>query len=108
VLLSSHSGELICGGRSNLFLIESERLITPPLERCGIEGIMRGLVIEAAAQLKLPLAIEPVDRARAQRAGSVFLTNVRLGLQCVHWLSGRTLIVDPRIGRLQEQLDVGS
>jgi 4-amino-4-deoxychorismate lyase len=108
VLLGTHSGELVCGGMSNLFLIESERLITPPLERCGIEGIMRGLVIEAAAQLGLQLAIEPVNAARLERAGSVFLTNVRLGLQCVHWLAGRALVADPLVARLQEQLDVAS
>jgi 4-amino-4-deoxychorismate lyase len=108
VLLASPSGDLVCGGMSNLFLIESERLITPPLERCGIEGIMRGLVIEAAVKVGLQVAIEPVTTARLLRAGSVFLTNVRLGLQCVHWLAGRALVADPRIARLQEQLDVRS
>jgi 4-amino-4-deoxychorismate lyase len=108
VLLASHAGDLVSGGMSNLFLIESERLITPPLERCGVEGIMRGLVIEAAAKVGLQVAIEPVSPARLEHAASVFLTNVRLGLQCVHWLAGRSLAADPRIARLQEQLDVRS
>ena len=108
VLLASHSGALVSGGMSNLFLIEAGRLITPPLARCGVEGIMRGLVIEAAAKVGLQSVIEPVTVARLQRAGCVFLTNVRLGLQCVHWLAGRALVADPRIARLQEQLDVRS
>ena len=69
---------------------------------------MRGLVIEAAVKVGLQVAIEPVTTARLLRAGSVFLTNVRLGLQCVHWLAGRALVADPRIARLQEQLDVRS
>lgn len=108
VLLASQSGNLICGGMSNLFLIESNHLITPALERCGVEGIMRGLVLEAAAKVGLQPAIETVSPARLLRAHGVFLTNVRLGLQCVHWLAGRALSVDPRIARLQELLDVGS
>jgi len=108
VLLATQSGQLIGGSMSNLFLIEADRLITPPLERCGVEGIMRSLVIEAAAAAGLGMAIEAVSAARLAQAPSLFLTNVRLGLQCVHWLAGRPLIPDPRITRLQEQLDVRS
>ena len=108
VLVASSSGEWICGGMSNLFLIEGERLITPPLERCGIAGIMRALVIETAERADLSVAIEPVSSTRLAQAASLFLTNVRLGLQCVHWLAGRALVPDPRMLRLQELLDVRS
>jgi 4-amino-4-deoxychorismate lyase len=108
VLVASSSGEWICGGMSNLFLIEGERLITPPLARCGVAGIMRALVMESAAHVGLAAVIEPVTSARLAQAPSLFLTNVRLGLQCVHWLAGRALIADPRIVRLQEILDVRS
>lgn len=108
VLLGTPSGDLISGMMSNLFLIEHEHLVTPPLERCGVAGIMRGLVIDTAAQVGLSVAIEPVNAARLAAAASVFLTNVRLGLQCVHWLAGRSLLPDPRITRLQELLDVRS
>jgi 4-amino-4-deoxychorismate lyase len=108
VLLCAPTGDLVSGSMSNLFLIEADQLLTAPLERCGVAGIMRGLVMEAAAQVGLQLVIAPIFAAHLARAGSVFLTNVRLGLQCVHWLAGRAVIADPRIARLQEQLDVRS
>jgi 4-amino-4-deoxychorismate lyase len=108
VLLGTHAGDLISGAMSNLFVVEGEGLVTPPLERCGVAGIMRSLVIDTAAQVGLPVLIEPVNAARLAAADSLFLTNVRLGLQCVHWLAGRALAPDPRISRLQELLDVCS
>jgi 4-amino-4-deoxychorismate lyase len=108
VLVASSTGDWIGAGMSNLFLIEAGRLITPPVERCGIAGIMRALVMEQAASAGLAVAIEAVSSARLAQATSLFLTNVRLGLQCVHWLAGRVLSPDPRIVRLQELLDVRS
>jgi 4-amino-4-deoxychorismate lyase len=108
VLLATQSDQLIGGAMSNLFLIEAGSLLTPPLERCGVAGIMRSLVIDTAPQVGLAVSIAPVSTARVAAAASVFLTNVRLGLQCVHWLAGRALAPDPRISRLQELLDVCS
>ena len=108
VLLAASSGDWISGSMSNLFLIEGQRLITPPLERCGVEGIMRGLVLERAAELGWEAAIEPIPTVRLAAAPCMFLSNVRLGLQCVHSLEGRSLLPDPRLTRLQELLDVRS
>jgi len=66
---------------------------------------MRSLVIDAAARLGIPLYITPVSAALLAAARSLFLTNVRLGIQPIHWYQGRRLEADERCARLQEWID---
>jgi 4-amino-4-deoxychorismate lyase len=55
-LMRASTGHLICGSMSNLFLCEAAALITPGVEQCGVTGVMRGLVIDAARALAVPHA----------------------------------------------------
>lgn len=105
LLLCASSGAVVCGSMSNVFLGLEDALVTPDLEQCGVEGVMRAMVLQAAAALQLPLRIATVTPAMLAAATSVFLTNVRLGLQTAHSVDGRTLRADPRIAPLQSWID---
>ena len=104
-LMLSTSGAVICGSMSNLFLCEESALITPGLESCGVAGVMRGLVIDAAQALHLPLRVAAVSRQQLQSAPAAFLTNVRLGVQPIALLAGRPLASDARCTRLLEWIN---
>jgi 4-amino-4-deoxychorismate lyase len=104
-LMLSTSGAVICGSMSNLFLCEESALITPGLESCGVAGVMRGLVIDAAQALQLPLRVMTISPQRLQSAPAAFLTNVRLGVQPIVLLAGRPLASDARSSRLQEWIN---
>ena len=103
-LMLSSSGNVICGSMSNLFLCEEAALVTPRLDTCGVAGIMRGLVIDAASDLGVPVHIETVSLERLQAATALFVSNVRLGLQAVSHIGGRTLRVDSRMIPLRDRI----
>jgi branched-subunit amino acid aminotransferase/4-amino-4-deoxychorismate lyase len=66
---------------------------------------MRALVLELAPRLNIAVRIATVTPHDLEQAESVWVTNVRLGLQPVHWYRDRRLAVDPRAARLQECID---
>ncbi|MFO1402323.1 MAG: aminodeoxychorismate lyase [Steroidobacteraceae bacterium] len=105
VLMLAGQDEVVSGSMSNLFLVEGERLVTPPLERCGVEGVMRRVVLESAPAAGWRVAIEPVDLPRLRAARSAFLTNARLGVQPIASLEGRALATDPRVAALGARID---
>ena len=89
-LMLDLDGRVIEGTQTNLFAIAGGRLLTPPLDRCGVAGVVRGLVIDLAAGLDLPVAEEPLDPARLERADALFLTSSLAPLWPVRELAGRS------------------
>jgi 4-amino-4-deoxychorismate lyase len=105
VLMRSGRGDVVCGSMSNLFLWQGRELLTPGLDAGGVAGIMRGLALELAPRLGLAVRVGPVSVAQLTSARAIIVTNVRLGLQPVHWYEGRRLEVDERAAQLQELID---
>ncbi|VAW84877.1 Aminodeoxychorismate lyase [hydrothermal vent metagenome] len=79
LMLDSH-GNVIEGTMSNLFIIEGDTLITPRLNECGINGVMRETVLALALQLNITTRIESVSLARLKAASACFVTNSIIGL----------------------------
>lgn len=105
VLMRSSSGEVVSGSMSNLFVWHGGELLTAPVTHCGVAGVMRSLVLEYAPQLGIAVRIAPLAERDVAAARALFVTNVRLGVQPVHWYQGRRLEVDERGARLQELID---
>jgi 4-amino-4-deoxychorismate lyase len=105
VVMRSQSGLPTCGSMSNLFVCEAGMLLTPDLNRCGVAGVMRSLVIDAAHALGLELQIAALDAARLRAAPGLFMTNVRWGLKTVREFEGRTMPEDRRVIALQEWIN---
>lgn len=105
VLMCSTEGAVVCGSMSNLFVWQGDELLTPAPGECAVAGVMRSLLIEAAPRLGLQVRLASLSAAELGAARAIILTNVRLGLQPVHWYEGRRLEVDPRGARLQELID---
>ena len=105
VLMCSTDGAVVCGSMSNVFVRQGDGLLTPPLEKCGVAGVMRSLVMALAPRCGLTVRVAPVAVAQLAETPAMFVTNVRLGVQPVHWYEGRRLEVDERGARLQELID---
>jgi 4-amino-4-deoxychorismate lyase len=105
VLMCCGDGEVVSGSMSNLFLVQGGALLTPPLLQCGVAGVLRSLVLELAPQLGFVVRVTPVSAQQLAEASALFVTNVRLGVQAVHWYEGRRLEADARGARLQELID---
>jgi 4-amino-4-deoxychorismate lyase len=103
-LLFSSSGRLISGTMSNVFLVRDNEVATPRLDLCGVEGVMRSVVMREAARAQHPIQERALWRADLDAAQEIFLTNARIGIWPVRTLEGRTLTPGPVTRRLQQLL----
>ena len=105
VLMKAATGELISGSMSNVFIVNPPELITPALDGCGVEGVMRRLVLEHAAACGLTARVRRVAPDELRSAREIFVTNVRLGAQAVSWYQGRNFAEPEFARRLQSHID---
>jgi 4-amino-4-deoxychorismate lyase len=105
VLMISTAGQVIGGSMSNVFFADDSGLFTPALTDCGVAGVMRRVVLEAAARQGNPVRVRPVQPAELPGVREAFLTNVRWEVQSAHWLDGRALAGDEHARRLRAAID---
>ncbi len=63
------------GTKSNLFLVKGGRLLTPKIDRCGVAGIMRALVIVQAKAHDMKVTLARITIDDLLDADELFLTN---------------------------------
>lgn len=100
-LLLGRSGCLVSGTMSNVFIVSAGSLATPRLDRCGVAGVMRRVVLRAAAQAGLSIDEARITRRDLEEADEIFLTNARIGIWPVRALGERALAPGPLTRRLQ-------
>lgn len=103
-LLYSSSGRLVCGTQSNVFLVQQGRLRTPRIDRCGVRGVMRQVVLREALQLGLDPEESELWPADLDSTGELFLTNARIGIWPVREIDGRPLVSGPVTRALLQRL----
>ena len=79
-LLLDGAGHLISGAMSNVFLVRDGKIRTPRLDRCGVAGVMRGVVLRECAALGIAAGDARVTLDGLLAADEVFITNARLGV----------------------------
>ncbi|HHH36012.1 MAG TPA: aminodeoxychorismate lyase [Gammaproteobacteria bacterium] len=79
-LLLDETDHVIEGTQSNLFIVRDGRLLTPDLSRCGVAGVMRGLVMEEAPRLGIPCVETSLRLADVLESDEVFLCNSLAGI----------------------------
>jgi len=89
---------------SNVFVVRESKVLTPCIDRCGVAGIMRGLVLEIAAADGIDAAEGRLDAADLAGAEELFITNALIGIRPVRELDGTSIAVGPVTRRLQAQL----
>ncbi len=99
-IMASSSGLMISGTMSNVFVEMDGELLTPALDRCGIAGVMRAVVLREARRSQLPLRAAELPFEVLGRVTGLALSNARLGLLCVHELDGRKLAGSDRFRQL--------
>jgi len=103
-LMFSSSGALVSGTMSNVFLVRGSKVLTPCIDRCGVAGVMRGLVLEIAAAAGIRAEECRLEAADLAAAEELFLTNALTGIRPVRELDGMSLVVGPVTRHLQAQL----
>ena len=88
-LMSTLDGRVICGTMSNVFVVTDGKLLMPELATCGVEGVMKHVVLEAAEALGVESQATRLTGAEISAADEVFVTNSLIGLWPVRELEDR-------------------
>lgn len=65
---------------ANLFWVKGETLYTPNMEKSGVAGVLRRLVIQHAARLEMKVIMVEFEIDHLLRADEVFICNALLGV----------------------------
>ena len=83
-LMRDAEDRLICGTMSNVFIVNDQLVKTPSLERCGVAGTMRRLVIQELERSDAELEICDLTEDDLASADEVFIANSQMGVVPVH------------------------
>lgn len=83
VVILNSKDEVCEGATSNIFCIESEHVVTPPLSSGCLPGVTRELVIEICQKMGVEVREEPLLPERLLMSDAVFLTGSLREVQAV-------------------------
>ena len=88
-LMFDTRGDLVSATAANVFVGMGGSLLTPPVDACGVAGVLRAALLDA-----LPGAqVKTMTKEELMRADEVFLTSSVRGVLPVRLLDGRALCV---------------
>lgn len=80
-LLLDQQQAVVEGVHSNLFMVKDNVIITPLLDRCGVQGVMRDFILQSACKaLKIPTREQRISLAELLQADEVFMCNSVYGI----------------------------
>lgn len=94
-LVCDVQGNVIGGTMTNVFIGRSGRLATPALDRCGVAGVTRMRVLEAAAKHGIRCEVTQLVLNDVMTADEVFLVNTLVGVWPVRDLDGQARVAGP-------------
>ncbi|NOX75792.1 MAG: aminodeoxychorismate lyase [Gammaproteobacteria bacterium] len=94
-LMQDNHNHVIEGTMSNLFCVRDNVLLTPDLSQCGVAGITRERVMEAASTMNITLRETTLDTAQVLDADELFICNSLIGIWPVRKLEDRCYPVGP-------------
>jgi 4-amino-4-deoxychorismate lyase len=87
-ILLDLEGQVVGGTMTNVFVVRSGIVMTPPLDRCGVAGVTRDRVIEAARALSLSCSVRALSWADVLDSEEAFLVNSLAGVWPVRAIEG--------------------
>jgi len=95
---------VIEGTMSNVFAVIDDVLVTPDLAHCGVQGIIRGKLLQGAAGLGLQTGVRELQQHELLAAAEVFVCNSVIGVCPVTQLAGRRKQPGPITSMLEQVL----
>jgi len=107
--LSSNEGimldekeNIISVTQGNIYFIFGNKLLTPKLDRCGVVGSRRSLILDLAMSLKMEALESNISINQSQKADEVFISNSVIGIQPVHSIETYKLGKNPLTEKIQK------
>ena len=107
-LMLDTSERLVSGTSSNVFLVKGGEIVTPRVDRVGVTGVMRQVVLREALRLGIAAREQDLVLDDLKSADGMFITNARIGVvpvQRVREHSFRMTDIASRLRTAIEALD---
>lgn len=98
-------GRPLEGSRSNLFLATDEGLVTPPVHRLAVAGVMRAFLLNTLPEIGIPVFESPLSWQQVRGARGLMLTNSIFGIAAVGSVGCLQLPLDGRIAKIRRLLE---
>ena len=69
--------------QGNIYAIHGNTLITPKLDKCGVEGTRRAVILDLAKPLGIKVKVDTLSVKELGQADEVFISNSILGIQSI-------------------------
>jgi 4-amino-4-deoxychorismate lyase len=104
-LLLNARDQVVSGVTSNVFLVKGGELRTPPVDRAGVAGIMRQIVLREAPLLGIPARELEITQADLFAADAMFITNARIGVVPVRRVGEHVFGMSEIVKRLRTTIE---
>jgi 4-amino-4-deoxychorismate lyase len=82
-VVRNQRGDVVEGISSNLLIRSDNRWLTPPIDDCGVAGIVRGLLLDAAREDAESVTEASIAPLQLRTAEAVYVMNSLLGIRRV-------------------------
>lgn len=96
---------VIEGTMSNLFYVKDNRLFTPDLSNCGIDGIVRQKIQELSPHLAVSCFVEKVSTKALLAADEIFLCNSIIGVCPIIKIAQQHFLVGKLTAQIRDLLE---
>jgi len=79
-LMLDTDDRLICGTMSNVFICNSNSVVTPAITRCGVSGVMRRQVLAELTAQDRHFEVRDIEAIELMQADEVFISNSQFGV----------------------------
>ena len=69
--------------QGNIYAILGNKLITPKLDKCGVEGTRRAVILDLTKHLDIKVKVEVLSVEKLGQADEVFISNSIIGIQSI-------------------------
>jgi 4-amino-4-deoxychorismate lyase len=104
-LMLDTSERLVSATAGNVFLVKNGALLTPGVDRVGVNGVMRQVVLREAARLGIPAHEQDLGMDEVASADAMFITNARIGVVPVQRVREHVFGMSEIAQRLRESIE---
>jgi 4-amino-4-deoxychorismate lyase len=104
-LLMDTGEQLVSGTSCNVFLVKAGQLLTPPVDRAGVAGVMRAVVLREARRLAIGAHEQQLTMSDLIGADGIFITNARIGVVPVRRVREHVFAMTDVVSRLRAHIE---
>lgn len=101
-LFTNEHGEITEGSISNVFFLDKDKILTPPVKVGLLPGITRKQIIEVASQLDRSVVESTFTLAGLERFDGAFVTNAVIEILPVYMINDTKYEISETIGALRD------